>query len=345
MNQINPKFAKIVKYKKILVTGGTGSIGKALVKKLLEYDPKVIRILSRDAAKQIEFQNELPDPERIRFLLGDIRDIDRLMMASEDINIIFHAAAFKHIPQGEYNPFEVIQTNVIGTQNLITVALKIPSVTHFVMISTDKAVEPVNTMGASKLLAERLVSATHYMKGKKNKVFTTVRLGNVLGTSGSVLSVFKQQAKKGALSVTHPDMVRFFMTISDAINLIFEATVLARGGEIFVSKMPAVAIKDLAEVYAKSISHPPLSIKIGRIRTGEKLHESLLSPQEASCALENPDMYIIIPQVETEGVSAKNYSYPLSKRLTSHGYDSVSAPKLSKKEIANLLDRAANVSL
>ncbi len=340
MKNIKSPFAKIIKNKRILVTGGTGSIGSALVKKLLAYEPGVVRILSRDAGKQIELQNELAHHANIRFLLGDVRDIDRLMMASEDIDIIFHAAAFKHIPQGEYNPFEVIQTNVIGTQNLITVSLKIPSVTHFVMISTDKAVEPTNTMGASKLLAERLVSATHYMKGKKNKIFTTVRLGNVLGTSGSVLSLFAKQAKGGTILLTHPQMVRFFMTLSDAVNLILEALALARGGEIFVAKMPSLSIKDLAEVYAKHISHPPLSIKVDKVRTGEKLNESLLSPQEALYALETPHLYIIIPQVETEGVSMKNYSYPSAKPLTSHSYDSTNAQKLSQDEIISLLKRA-----
>lgn len=338
-NMKTDSFAQLIKGKKILVTGGTGSIGSVIVKQLLSYDPKVIRILSRDPNKQNKFQATLGESKKMRYLLGDIRDADRVTMACEDVDIIFHAAAFKYVPQGEYNPFEAVQTNVIGTQNLITAALRTSSVSHVIMISTDKAVEPANTMGASKLLAERLISATQYMKGKRKIVFATVRFGNVLGTSGSVLTLFEEQIKKGNLVVTHPDMVRFFMTISDAVNLVFKATQLAIGGEIFVLKMPVVAIKDLAEVYAKRNSSKPVKITFSGIRPGEKINESLLSEGEASNALETDELFIVPPRVEGYDVSAKGYTYPGAKTLTSTTYKTENASKLSHKEINDLLDR------
>lgn len=333
-------FEDFIRDKKILVTGGTGSIGRVLVTELLRYNPKVIRVFSRDAGKQMELQNALGNPKNVRFILGDIRDSERTLMVAEDVDVIFHAAAFKHVPQGEYNPFEVIQNNIVGTQNLIMTALKTPSVSHFVMISTDKAVQPTSVMGASKLLAERLVSAAHYIKGNKQKVFTTVRFGNVLGTSGSVLPLFREQAKRGEIVVTHPDMARFFMTVPDAVRLVFNALVLARGGEIFVLKMPSVAIKDLAEVCAGKFSQSPVSIRFGAPRPGEKLHEALLTPAEARNALETDQTFIIVPEVETNDIYTKDYVYPNSRAISSTNYDTSSAPKLSREEVAHLIDRA-----
>ena len=296
--------------------------------------------MSRDAAKQLELQNKLNNPPHVRFLVGDIRDADRIATACEDVDIIFHVAAFKHVPQGEYNPFEVIQTNIIGTQNILSTALKTPSVTHFVMISTDKAVQPVSTMGASKLLAERLVTGAHYMKGAKNKTFTTVRFGNVLGTSGSVIPLFQEQAKRGEITITHPEMTRFFMTTHDAVNLVLEALGLAKGGENFVLKMPALTIKDLAEVCAKRFSSSPVSIKISGIRPGEKLHESLLTSEEARSTVETDNLFIIIPQIEIGNIKFKEYTYPSSRPLVSEIYSTQKASHLSQKEIAMLLDRA-----
>lgn len=336
-------FKDFIKDKKVLVTGGTGSIGRVLVRELLKYEPKVVRIFSRDAAKQLEFQNELKNDRRARFILGDIKDADRLLMACEDIDVIFHAAAFKHVPQGEYNPSEVVQTNVFGTQNLINAALKTPTVTHFVMVSTDKAVHPVNTMGASKLLAERIVSSAQYMKGKKNKTFTTVRFGNVLGTSGSVIPLFREQIKRGEIVVTHPEMTRFFMTVPDAVRLVFDATILARGGEIFVLKMPALAVKELAEVFISKFASMPVSVKFSGIRPGEKLNEALLTAEEARSTLETDRMFIIVPQVETNDIYASSYTYEGAKPLALAVYDTTLAPKLSKEEISRLLDRGGIV--
>ena len=335
----NEKFGELIKDKRILVTGGTGSIGRIIVKNLLKYQPRVIRILSRDTTKQIALQEELADSINIRYILGDIRDSERILMACEDIDIIFHAAAFKYVPQGEYNPFETVQTNVIGTQNLITAALKTPSVSRFIMISTDKAVQPSSTVGASKLLAERLVCAAQYVQGSKSKVFTTVRFGNVLGTAGSVVPFFIKRIRQGdPLVVTHPDMTRFFMTINDAVQLVFAAVVHAQGGEIFVLKMPAVAIKDLAEVCVERYGDKPVPVTYGAIRAGENITEALLNPAEIPNALETDTHFIIAPSVNVPGFPA--YHYPGARPLQSQAYHSDTVRRLSKEEIAALLNRA-----
>ncbi len=332
--------ASFIRGKKILVTGGTGSIGRVIVDQLLSYDPAVVRIFSRDAIKQIEVQNALAEDRRLRYILGDIRDQDRLGFAFEDVGIVFHAAAFKYVPQGEYNPFEAVQTNVIGTQHVVSAALNTPSVSHVVMISTDKAVAPTSTMGASKLLAERLMTAAHYIRGKKGKVFTTVRFGNVLGTVGSVLPLFREQARGGALTVTHPDMTRFFMTIPDAVELVFESLMMARGGDIFVLKMPALKIADLAEVCAQRFTSPPARVVYGAIRPGEKIHEALLTEDEARTALETERHFIIIPQIATADVAADQYTYTGALPRTSEAYLTKALVPLRHDDIEMLLDRA-----
>lgn len=333
-------FQDFIKDKRVLVTGGTGSIGSVVVQGLLDCEPKVVRVLSRDAAKQSMLQSELGYPKNARFILGDIRDMERILTAAEDIDVIFHVAAFKYVPEGEYNPFEVVQTNVVGTQNMISAALKTPSVTHFVMVSTDKAVQPTSTMGASKLLAERLVSAAHYIKGKKQKVFAVVRFGNVLGSSGSVVPVFREQIKRGAVTITHPEMTRFFMTIPDAVQLMFRATTMARGGEVFISKMPAVRIQDLAQACIARFASTPVPITYGTIRPGEKIHEMLLTSDEARQALETESMFIVVPQIEIGDITFEDYTYPGAAPVKSQNYSTEVAPLLSQPEIGELLSRA-----
>ncbi len=331
-----------IRGKKILVTGGTGSIGSVIVRELLTFEPQVVRIFSRDAMKQLELQKTLArDEGRLRFILGDLRDKERLFSATENVNLIFHAGAFKYVPQGEYNPFEAIQTNVLGTQNVITAALQTPSVSHMVMISTDKAVAPTSTMGASKLLAERLMTAAHYIRGSKKTVFVTVRFGNVVGTVGSVVPLFREQAQQGKeITITDPRMSRFFMTIPDAVELVLTATQMARGGEIFVLKMPALRIADLAAVCASRYATPPARISVGTIRPGEKIHEALLTEDEARTALETDRHFIIVPQIAVGDIEFGGYSYEGARPLTSHTYRTEALPPLTEGEIAALLDRA-----
>ena len=292
----------IFKDKKILVTGGTGSIGSEIVRRVLQYGPKVVRILSRDETKQFEMEHELGDFENVRFLIGDVRDKDRLKRAFEAIDIVFHAAAMKHVPACEYNPFEAVKTNVMGTQNIIDAALD-NEVDKVIVISTDKAVNPINTMGATKLLAEKLVTDTYFYTKHKNTTFSCVRFGNVLGSRGSVVPLFEEQIKKGGpLTITDIEMTRFIMTIPKAVDLVFKATEIAMGGDIFIFKMPVVRIGDLAQVmierFAPEYGYKPddIQMNIIGVRDGEKMYESLMTEEEALCAYENEDMFVVLPQ-------------------------------------------------
>lgn len=291
----------IFKGKKILVTGGTGSIGSEIVRRVLKYDPEVVRILSRDETKQFDLKQELGDLKNIRYLIGDIRDKERLVRAFEDIDIIFHAAAMKHVPACEYNPFEAVKTNVIGTQNVIDAALE-NEVERVIAISTDKAASPVNTMGATKLLAEKLFTDTYLFAGHRKTRFACVRFGNVMGSRGSVIPLFERQIKNGGpLTVTDPEMTRFIMTIPHAVDLVFKAAEIARGGEIFIFKMPVIKLGDLADVLIERLApkygYRPESIKmeIIGIRDGEKMYEHLLNEEESRSAFETSDMFILVP--------------------------------------------------
>ena len=290
-----------LKGKRVLVTGGTGSIGSEIVRQVLAQSPQVVRVLSRNELNQFEFQKVLKDYPNVRFLLGDIRDKERLRRAVQDIDIIFHASALKHVPFCEYNPFEAVKTNVLGTQNLVEVALD-EGVQRVVAISTDKSVSPTNTMGATKLLVERLLSAANFYRGFNQTVFTAVRFGNVLGSSGSVLPVWKKQIESGGpVTVTDPEMSRFVMSIPQAVSLVLSACNRARGGEIFVLKMPVANILDLAKatinVMAPKFKQKPEDIGIEFIgrRPGEKEYEELLSREESPYAEELDNMWCLHP--------------------------------------------------
>ena len=291
---------KFFEGKRILVTGGTGSIGSEIVRRILLYNPKVVRILSRDETKQFELQQELIEYENVRFLIGDVRDKDRLVRAFEDIDIIFHAAAMKHVPACEFNPFEAVKTNVVGTQNVIDAALE-NEVEKVIAISTDKAASPINTMGATKLLAEKLILDVNFYKGHRKTVFSCVRFGNVMGSRGSVIPLFEKQIQNGGpVTVTDPEMTRFMMTIPQAVDLVFKATKMAHGGEIFIFKMPVVKLGDLANVMIEHLApkygYKPEAIHIDTIgiRNGEKMYEHLMNEEEARYAYENEDMFVVL---------------------------------------------------
>jgi UDP-N-acetylglucosamine 4,6-dehydratase len=286
------------KGKKILLVGGTGTIGRHLLKRLLEEEPSVIRIFSRDEHKQYEMQQELSSYTNIRYLIGDIRDSARLLRAMEGIDYVFHSAAMKHVPSCEYNPFEAVQTNVIGTQNVINAAIE-NGVQKVLFTSTDKAISPTNAYGATKLTAERLISAAQYHKGPKSTIFSSVRFGNVMGSRGSVIPLFIKQIKESsAITVTDIDMIRYMMTPSQAVTLMLKANELAHGGEVFVLKMPIVRLADLAEVIIQEISKEyhiegPVKINSIGLRPGEKMYEELMTDDEYRYALELEDMYIV----------------------------------------------------
>ena len=337
------KMKKHFKDKTVLVTGGTGSIGSEIVRQLLQSDVKQIRVYSRDETKQFELAHKLNGNPRIRFLVGDIRDKERLSMAIEYTDIVFHAAALKHVVSCELNPFEAVKTNVTGTQNVIECALA-NDIEKVVSVSTDKAADPTNVMGCTKLLAERLVLSTYFYKGKKQTKFCSVRFGNVLGSRGSVVPLFVHQIREGGpVTVTDPSMTRFFMSITQAVELMFKASDLMRGHEIFILKMPVAKIGDLADAVIE-ISREKFGIdkriKITNVgkRVGERQHEKLLLREEAEQALERDEMFIIRPNVDYELFhSFSKESYPGTRPAEVREYSSKDETPISKKQIREML--------
>jgi FlaA1/EpsC-like NDP-sugar epimerase len=318
--------ANIFRDKSILVTGGTGSIGSEIVRRLLHSRPKVVRVLSNDENSLFSLQQELKGRADVRFLVGDIRDKERVRKAVEGIDFIFHAAALKHVPLCEYNPFEAVKTNALGTQNLIEVTLE-EKATKFITISTDKAVNPVNVMGATKLLAERLTISANYYKGARETVFACVRFGNVLDSRGSVVPLFQEQIKNGGpVTLTDPDMTRFVMTLPRAIALVLKAAEMAHGGEIFIFKMSALRIGDLAEVMVAQLAprygYDPKKIKIKIMgkRAGERSQEELITEEEAENAYEVEDMLVVMPalaaNIKTGKLPARAYLTKNARLLT-----------------------------
>lgn len=284
--------------KKILIIGGTGTIGHYLVEELLLHNPTVIRIFSRDEYKQFEMQQKFYEYKNIRYLIGDVRDEKRLLRAMEDIDYVFHLAAMKQVPACEYNPFEAVQTNVLGTQNVIQAALS-AGVKKVLFTSTDKAIAPTNTYGATKLTAERLISAAQYQKGPKETIFSSVRFGNVMGSRGSVIPLFiKQIIHDHRVTVTDKNMLRYMMTPTQAIKLMLEANEIAQGGEVFVLKMPVIKLCDLVEILIEETTkkyslNRNIEIQQIGIRPGEKMFEELMTEDEMRSALETVNMYII----------------------------------------------------
>ncbi len=288
---------KMFKNKTILVTGGTGTIGSEIVRQVLETNAKQIRIYSRDEHKQHELRHELPADKRLRFLIGDIRDKERTNFAFQGVDICFHAAALKHVPVCEYNPFEAVKTNVIGTQNIIDVALA-NNAECVLAISTDKAADPASVLGASKLMMERLITAANATVGPHRTRFASVRFGNVLDSRGSVGDLWKKQIEAGGpVTVTDERATRFFMGIPDAVQLVFSALEYMQGGEIFVLKMrSARRVIDFAKEYIdKNANGKKIAIKLIGLRPGEKLHETLMTEDESIHAVELKNMFVILP--------------------------------------------------
>lgn len=331
--------------KNVLITGGAGSIGSEIARKLLEYKVGLVRILDIDEAAQFRLEQEIgKKPGKRtgpRFLMGDIRDGARMRRAMEGIDIVFHAAALKHVPTCEYNAFEAAKTNVQGTQNVIEAAMD-SNIEKFIAISTDKAVNPVNVMGATKLLAERLAISANYYKGDRRTVFSCVRFGNVWGTSGSVVEVFDRQIRAGGpVTVTDPDMTRFVMSTSRAVELVLKAAHTAKGGEVFIFKMPSLHIGDLAgimiEELAPKYGHKPrdVKIKVVGIRPGEKFHEELMTEEESVWARETKEMFIVQPPIELPGLALRRPGYLLNVPLT-EAYVSKKRRKITSKDVGLL---------
>jgi UDP-N-acetylglucosamine 4,6-dehydratase/5-epimerase len=288
--------------KRILVTGGTGTIGQEVVHQLLTAQPEVVRIFSRDESKQYRMEQALGPRADVRFLLGDVRDLDRLRMALTDVDLVFHCAALKHVGACEYNPFEAVKTNILGTQNIILASLD-AGVQKVILTSSDKAVNPANAMGTSKLMAERLMTAANGMRGRRATVFASVRFGNVVGSRDSVLPLFAGQIERGGpLTITHPAMTRFVMSIRQAVGLVLKAAVMARGGEVFTLRMHSVRVQELAEVMIEQFAQGrPVRIQRVGSKPGEKLYEELLTAEELERSEMLDDMFVTYPS--TDGVA------------------------------------------
>jgi UDP-N-acetylglucosamine 4,6-dehydratase/5-epimerase len=292
----------------ILITGGTGSLGQALTKKLLTLPIKGIRLLSRNESAQVEMQRYFADhANKLSFFIGDIRDYSRLTRALEDVDIVFHTAALKHVPVIEYNPFEAVKTNVIGTQNIVDACLE-QDVEKVIGIGTDKAVSPLNTYGASKLLMEKIfVTAGNFVNPKKHRTkFTTLRYGNVFGSSGSVVPLWINQIKnKDKISITDPHMTRFSIMMNEALDFILSAATLGKGSEIFVPKISAYTIMDLKNALTELLGDS--EHEITGIRSGEKLHEILINQDEMRYTWEFNDNYVIFNPMQSESEIKEKY--------------------------------------
>lgn len=318
----------------ILVTGGTGSWGYELVRQLLTYNPKEIRIFSRNESNQFTMKQEFDNNPKLNFVIGDIKERDSLIEACQDVDYVYHLAALKHVPVCEDQPLEALKTNVNGTQNVIDAAI-ICNVHRVIYISTDKASNPANFYGLSKAMGERLIIHANTLNTKTR--FVCIRGGNVLGTNGSVIHVFKKQIQeKGKIGITDMNMTRFFLTLEDAIKLVFKATFESIGGEIFVMKMPTCKIIDLAHVLIEASNKENIDIEILGIRPGEKIHELLLSEYESTMTIAYDDEYfVILPPIHIEGLKEHYSRY---KPVDLIDYNS-SKELLSKNEIKNMLLR------
>ena len=319
--------------KKILITGGTGSLGYALTKRLLELGADTIRIYSRNEEKQVTMESDFNN-SKLRFFVGDVRDLPRLIRALEDIDIVFHAAALKHVPVIEYNPFEAIKTNVMGSQNVIDACLH-EDVEIAICIGTDKSVSPLNTYGATKLLMEKLfVTANNYLNPEKHKTkFIAVRYGNVLGSSGSVVPKFiKQVISKEKITITDPNMTRFNITMNQALELIIRAAKKGVGGEVFIPKLKAYKLGDLKDVIVELLNAED-NTKIISVRTGEKFHESLISEEEIRNTYEDEDDYLLIERVDEELLRNQG----LRKTILNEKYSSNKAELITKEQLKYIL--------
>ncbi len=288
---VNTANLSVLDGKSVLITGGTGSFGRAFVEHALRSRARKIIVFSRDEQKHYALDRQLND-RRMRFFVGDIRDRDRLQTALRDVDIVVHAAAMKHVPICEYNPIEAVQTNVQGARNLIEAAMSC-GVERVIALSTDKAVSPANLYGATKLCMEKLLIAANAYAGDRTTRFSVVRYGNVMGSAGSVIPLFRAQKQRGQLTITDARMTRFWIEMPEAIALVLRGLALMTGGEIFIPKLPATDIGTLADAMAPGVPRQCIGI-----RPGEKLHETLISAEEARRTSDLDDLLVIWPEFQ-----------------------------------------------
>ncbi len=304
--------------KSFLVTGGTGSFGKRFVQTVLQtLNPRRIIIFSRDELKQSEMAETLSTSQfpAVRYFLGDVRDRDRLEMALRDVDIVVHAAALKQVPAAEYNPFECIHTNVLGAENVVRASIR-AGVKRVLALSTDKAVNPINLYGASKLAADKIFVAANNLSAGSGPKFSVVRYGNVLGSRGSVVPYFQKliREKAAALPITHPEMTRFWITLQQGVDFVLKSIQAMRGGEIFVPKIPSMSMVEVARALAPELPHT-----IVGIRPGEKVHEALITEDDARSTVDIGDHYVITPSIRfaSFGEYGDAANVPLGFRYTS----------------------------
>lgn len=324
--------------RRILVTGAAGTVGKELLRQILSLGPEEIRLMDNNESETFflieEFKNK-----NVYCFLGDIRDRDKVEKLARDIHIIIHAAAFKHVILSEYNPFDVVQTNIIGVENIIGAATAC-KVNYLLFTSSDKAVNPTNVMGASKLMGEKLITAANSLRSDTSTIFSSTRFGNVIGSRGSVVPLFMKQIRNGGpVTVTDRRMTRFIMTPQEAARLVLKSITISKGGEVFVTKMPVVRIIDLAEMMiellAPQYGYKPSDIKIAEIgvKAGEKMYEELMSDEEARRSIELKDMFVITPAFKSIYQSIK-YEYPetISYEIQ-RSYNSENETPMTKDEL------------
>lgn len=319
-------------YKKtVLLTGGTGSFGQAFVKKVLQ-DPslKKLIVFSRDEFKQHQMQQVLRD-ERLRFFIGDVRDRERLARALHGADIVIHAAALKQVPTLEYNPFEAVKTNILGSQNVIDAAID-TGVKKAILISSDKAVSPINLYGATKLCAEKIFIAANAYAPKKT-IFSVVRYGNVVSSRGSIIETLQSQKANGVVSLTDKRMTRFWLTLGQGVDVVLRSLNLMRGGEIFVPKIPSMNITDLISCVA-----PGCKVQVIGVRPGEKIHESLITEHEAPQTLEYEDFFVIKPQFVSWSKAYSAHGKPVKKDF--HYASHTNKQWLQKDDLKKLIENA-----
>ncbi|EAK5889653.1 UDP-N-acetylglucosamine 4,6-dehydratase (inverting) [Campylobacter lari] len=325
--------------KSILITGGTGSFGKTYTKTLLQkYQPKKIIIYSRDELKQFEMAREFND-NCMRYFIGDVRDKERLNIAMKDVDFVIHAAAMKHVPIAEYNPMECIKTNIHGAQNVIDACLE-NNVEKCIALSTDKACNPINLYGATKLASDKLFVAANNIAGSSHTKFSVTRYGNVVGSRGSVIPFFKKLINEGAkeLPITDERMTRFWISLEDGVNFVLNNFTYMHGGEIFVPKIPSMKIVDLAKTMAPNLTH-----KIIGIRAGEKLHEIMISSDDSHLTYEFKDYYAISPSIQFNNIDIDfsiNAKGQKGKKVSNgFSYSSDNNPSwISQEELLNIIN-------
>ena len=298
-----------LKDKTVMITGGTGSFGQSFVKKILEEkEVESVIVFSRDELKQFEMQANL-DNQKVRFVLGDVRDYKRLLEVSTDVDVIIHAAAMKQITAAELNPIEAIKTNVLGAENIVRVAIE-NEISSVIALSTDKASNPANLYGATKLCSDKLIIAGNNLTRDKLPIFSVVRYGNILGSRGSVIPLFLQQAKTGTITITNEKMTRFWLSLDDGVDFVLNSMKTMQGGEIFIPKIPSFKVIDAARVIA-----PEAKIKIIGIRPGEKLHEIMITEDDSFHTREFEKYYVILSPNLIKSDSYKNSGNPVAENF------------------------------